>query len=171
MRRRALTLGLLAACPAHAQDAFPAAVELDGVRLVLNGTGARLYSVLRIEVYRAGLFLPVPMRDAEAILAAPGPKLIEAYFRRDVPLDAVVAAWEEALGRPLPAGFADWLRPIAAGDVERWIFRAGEVQLEGPGRPPQRLAGAGFARRVLSAWIGPAAPTEALRRGLLGLTP
>ena len=172
MRRRGLLLAALASpCTpgaARAHDGFPATVEVAGMRLVLNGTGSRLYSVLRIEVYRAALYLTAPARTAEAILASSTPKLIEARFRRDVPLEGVAAAWEDSLGA-LPAAFRAWLRPIAAGDVERWLFLDGEARLEGPGRPPARLADAAFARRLLAAWIGPAAPTEALRRGLLGL--
>lgn len=175
MRRRSLLLAGLGAAVSSAgdglaQDDFPAAVEVAGRRLVLNGTGSRLYSVLRIEVYRAALYLEDPARSAEAILSSPSPKLIEVRYRRDVPLEGVVAAWEESLG-PLPAAFRLWLRPIAAGDAERWLFLGGEARLEGPGRPPARLAEPGFARRLLLAWIGPAAPTEALRRGLLGLAP
>jgi hypothetical protein len=170
MKRRTLLLTALGAAPAAAQDGFPAAVEVAGRRLVLNGIGSRLYSVLRIEVYRAALYLEEPARSAEAILLSPSPKLIEARYRRDVPLAGVVAAWEESLGA-LPAAFRAWLRPISAGDAERWLFLGGEARLDGPGRPPARLSEPGFARELLLAWIGPAAPTDALRRGLLGLAP
>jgi hypothetical protein len=169
MTRRGLLL--LAAAPAAAADAeFPAALEPGAgmPRLVLNGTGARLWSPLRIEVYRAALYLEAPSCDAAAILASSRPRLIEARYRRAVPLEGVVAAWEEALGAPLPGPFRDWLRPIAAGDVERQLVLADAAVLEGPGRPPRRVPGADFARRLLAAWIGPAAPTGALRRGLLG---
>ena len=121
VRRRALLLAALATAPARAQDGFPAAVEVAGRRLVLNGTGARLFSVLRIEVYRAALYLAEPSRSAEAILASPTPKLIEARFRRDVPLEGVVAAWQESLG-PLPAAFQAWLRPIVGAERVAHLF-------------------------------------------------
>lgn len=163
-----MLLALLAGAPARAQDGFAAVVELDGTPLRLNGVGARLYSPLRIEVYRAALYLAAPESSAEAILASRTPKMIEVRYRRDVPLEGVVAAWEDSLGA-LTAAFGGWLRPIAAGDMERWTFTGGTARLEGPGRPPLRLADAGLAHRILAAWIGPAAPTEALRRGLLGL--
>ncbi len=163
MRRRALLLA------AFADGEFPASREAGGRRLVLNGTGRRLYSWLRVEVYRAALYLERPSGEAEAILAATGPRLVEVHYRRAVPLESVVAAWEATLGQPLPEAFRAWLRPIAVGDVERQLFLGDGVVLEGPGRPAARVAGAGFARRLLGCWIGPAMPDEGLRRGLLGL--
>jgi hypothetical protein len=108
MTRRGLLL--LAAAPAAAADAeFPAALEPGAgmPRLVLNGTGARLWSPLRIEVYRAALYLEAPSCDAAAILASSRPRLIEARYRRAVPLEGVVAAWEEVLSAhrcPGPSG-------------------------------------------------------------------
>lgn len=164
MNRRALLLAALA------DGEFPAAVLAEGQRLVLNGTGRRLYSWLQVEVYRAALYLAEPARDPSLILAAATPKLVEIRYRRAVPREAVVAAWEESAGAPLPAEFLNWLRPIAAGEVERQLFLPQAVRLEGPVRPAQRVAGADFARRLLGCWIGPAAPTEELRRGLLGLS-
>lgn len=168
----ALLAGLvLVAAPAAAQD-FPAALDVQGRRLVLNGTGARLWSPLGIEVYRAALYLEAPSADADAILAAGGPRLVVARYRRAVPLDAVTAAWEESFaagcGCPVPEAFRAWLRPIAAGAEERYLFLAEASLLDGSGRPSLRLPGAAPARILLGAWIGPAAPTPALRRGLLG---
>jgi hypothetical protein len=157
---------LLAA--ALAEGEFPAAIEAGGARLVLNGAASRLWSVFRIEVYRAALYLPARSSDAGAILAAAAPRLVEARYRRAVPLDSVVAAWEATAGSPLPPGFHDWLRPISAGDVERQLFLPDGVALDGTGRPPRRVAGAAFARQLLATWIGPEADA-ALRRGLLGL--
>lgn len=163
MNRRALLLAALA------DGEFPAAVEAGGQRLVLNGTGRRLYSWLRVEVYRAALYLERPGHDAAAILAATGPRLVAAHYRRAVPLASVVEAWEATLGAPLPEAFRAWLRPIAVGDAERQLFLGDGVVLEGPGRPAARVGGEGFARRLLGCWIGAAMPDEGLRRGLLGL--
>jgi len=148
---------------------FAPAVEVAGTRLFLNGTARRLWSVLRIEVYRAALYLPGPSPDAAAILASNAPRLLEARYRRAVPLDSVVMAWEASAGAPLPPTFRAWLRPIAAGDVERQLFLADGVVLEGSGRPPTRQPGAEFGCRLLATWIGPDTD-PALRRGLLGLS-
>jgi hypothetical protein len=172
LRRRALP-GLILASPAAAQGEFPARIEVAGRPLVLNGTGSRLYSVFAVEVYRAALYLEAPLRDAEAILATRGPKLILARYRRDVPLRGVVAAWEASFqaicGCPLPSPFRDWLAPLPAGTEERFFILPGSLRLEATGRPALEVEGREVARTLLLAWIGPHAPTEALRRGLLGL--
>lgn len=147
----------LAAAPAAAPAAteeFPAVLEAAGRRLVLNGTGARTWSPLGIEVYRAALYLETPTTDAAAILAAAGPRLIVARYRR-----------------AMPEAFRAWLRPIAAGAEERYLFLPAATELTGPGRPPALVPGAPAGRILLGAWIGPAAPTPALRRGLLGERP
>jgi hypothetical protein len=54
MRRELLLLAALA------DGEFDPVVELAGARLVLNGTARRLWSFLRIEVYRAALLPPRP---------------------------------------------------------------------------------------------------------------
>jgi hypothetical protein len=153
---------------ALAEDQFPSVIEAGGQRLVRNGTATRLYSWLRIEVYRAALYLPARSSDSASILAARTPRLVAARYSRTVSRDDAARAWAGALETPLPAPFLDWLRAVAPGGVERQLFLADAVLLEGPGRPPQRVPGAAFARSLLATWIGPQA-NVALRRGLLGL--
>lgn len=174
MRRRGL-LGLAFATPVMAQGEFSTRIEAGGRRLVLNGTGSRLYSIFAVEVYRAALYLEATLHDAAAILASPDPKLILARYRRDVPLRGVIAAWEVSFqticGCPLPEPFRAWLAALPAGAEERFLFLPDAVLLEATGRAPLRLTGAETSRTLLLAWIGPHAPTEALRQGLLGITP
>jgi hypothetical protein len=174
MRRR-LLLGLAFATPAAAQGEFPARIEAGGRGLTRNGTGSRLYSVFAIEVYRAALYLEAPSRDAAAILASPGPKLILARYRRDVPRHGVLAAWEASFraicGCSLPEAFRAWLTDLPAGAEERFLFWPDAALLEASGRAPLRLPGAETSRTLLLAWIGPHAPTEVLRQGLLGIAP
>lgn len=171
MKRRSL-LGLALALPAAAQAEFPDRVQAAGQYLVLNGVGSRLYSVFAVEVYRAALYLASPAGDATAIVADPRPKLIVARYRRDVPLRAVIASWEASFAAicpcPLPEDFRAWLAALPAGAEERFLFLPHSVRLEATGRAPRHLVGSDISRTLLLAWIGPAAPTEALRRGLLG---
>lgn len=167
--RRALP-ALLLATPAAAEAEFPPSATAAGRTLVLNGTGARRY--LGVEVYRAALYLERRSDAAEAILAAPGPKLLLLRYRREVPVAAVARAWEEAFADtcacPVPEPLRAWFRPIAAGDRERYLILPDAAEVAANDAPPQRIPGAEAARTLLASFIGPGAPTAALRRGLLG---
>jgi len=167
----ALLLLGLAAAPAAAQG-FPPVTEAAGRRLLLNGVGARRY--LGFEVYRAALYLERRSGDAAAILASPEAKLIRVRYARDVGPDAVAAAWEEAFaqacgsGCPVPEPLRRWLRPVAAGDEETYLFLPDAAELSAKGAAPARVPGAAASRTLLATWIGAHPPTAALKRGLLG---
>ena len=169
----ALLLGLASAPAIAAARDFPPVAEAAGRRLLLNGVGARRY--LGFEVYRAALYLERPSGDAAAILASPEVKLIRVRYARDVGLDAVAAAWEEAFaaacaggGCPVPEPLRRWLRPVAAGDEESYLFLPDAAELSARGAAPARVPGAAASRTLLATWIGVRPPTAALKRGLLG---
>ena len=176
MRRRAILalvpLGLACAPVGAAAQDFPRVAEAAGRRLLLNGVGARRY--LGFEVYRAALYLERPSGDAAAILASAGVKLIRVRYARDVGLEAVTAAWEEAFaaacggGCPVPEPLRRWLRPIAAGDEETYLFLPDAAELSAKGAVPARVPGAAASRMLLATWIGAHPPTAALKRALLG---
>jgi Chalcone isomerase-like len=78
-----------------ASTAMASAAELDGVvmpdthdvagyHLTLNGLALRTYSVLRVHVYVAGLYLERRSSDGDAILNSSQPKLLRFVFLRDV---------------------------------------------------------------------------------------
>lgn len=161
---------LLVATPAAAEAEFPAGMTAGGRALVLNGTGSRRY--LSVEIYRAALYLAARGSDPGAILDSPQPKLLLLRYRRDVPLDAVERAWDAAFADacrcPAPEPLRAWLRPIGAGDAERYLILADGAELAANDAPSVRIPGALAARTLLATFIGPAAPTAALRRGLLG---
>ena len=176
MRRRAILalvpLGLACAPVGTAAQDFPRVAEAAARRLLLNGVGARRY--LGFEVYRAALYLERPSGDAAAILASAGVKLIRVRYARDVGLDSVTAAWEEAFaaacggGCPVPEPLRRWFRPIAAGDEETYSFLPDAAELSANSAAPARVPGAAASRALLATWIGAHPPTAALKRGLLG---
>lgn len=169
-RRILLAAGALHPARTVAAEAFPAAQDWAGLRLRRNGTGTRRY--IGLEIYRAALYLPVPMQDATAILADPAPKLILLRYARAVTAAVAATAWREAFaangGGPAPPALLDWVRTAAPGEEERYGFTAAGAQLSGPGRPDAVLPGAAASRGLLATWLGRAPPTEALKRGLLG---
>lgn len=172
MIRRRVLLAAAAVLPARraAAAAFPPVQDWAGQRLRRNGTGTRRY--IGVEIYRAALYLPVPMQDAAAILDDPAPKLILLRYARAVTAPVATTAWREAFaangGGPVPPALLDWVRATAPGEEERYGFTAAGAQLSGPGRPDTLLPGAAASRGLLATWLGQAPPSEALKRGLLG---
>ena len=91
-----------------------AAAELDGVvmpdkqdvagyHFVLNGLGLRTYSILRVHVYVAGLYLERRTSDPNAILGSSQPKLLRFVFVRNVDAEDARKSWREALDQNCPA--------------------------------------------------------------------
>ena len=151
-------------------ETFPPLLEEPGLRLALNGTGARRF--WGVEVYRAALYLEHAAQDAAMLLeAAPHWRILLRYIRA-VPANAARRAWLDSYagnaGTAPPAALLEWVRAAEAGDLE-W-FRGGPqgALLSGPGRADATLPGAAAARNLLAAWIGPAPPSQALKQGLLG---
>lgn len=170
MARRALAGLALLPGVAAAAAGFPPTILAGGAMLVCNGTGSRRY--WGIEVYRAALYLPRPVQDGAAVLAAPGPWAILLRYARAVPADLARRAWTEAYaantGGPPPEPLLDWVRTAAPETEECYAAGPEGARLSGPGRPDAILPGAAAARALLATWLGPAPPTEALKRGLLG---
>ncbi len=150
---------------------FPPAQDHAGTPLLRNGEGARRY--LGFAVYRAALYLPQPMRDPAAILAAAKPWLILLRPERAVPRATVLEAWRQAYAannaQPAPAALLGWAQAAEPGAAEEYAGSAAGARLAGPGRQDGWLPGAGAARELLATWLGTAPPTEALKRALLGL--
>jgi hypothetical protein len=63
---------VMALSPARAAElqgvSMPDQQDVAGIRLILNGIGLRTYSILRIRIYVAGLYLERPNHDAQATL-------------------------------------------------------------------------------------------------------
>ena len=131
---------------------FPETRQAGGVALRLNGAGVRLYSVFRVQVYAAALYLERPGGGAEAVLRSAQTKLIEVHALR------AVAAEAEA--------FVGAVQPSAVGAVETYLFGPGGLHVALNGRPAGAY-GPGFAHLVLSTFIGASPPTEALKQALL----
>lgn len=160
MRRRSLlSTAMLAASPTVA--------AAETAPLLLNGRATRTWSLLRIPIYDAALYSAQRSRDALVLLETGVPCVVELRFRRPVGEEDVRAAWAASLPAPLPRPFLGWLVAIQADDVERYVFSAGHVMLEGPRRPSARINDLAFSRALLGSFIGPEAPRD-LRDGLLG---
>lgn len=156
---------------------MPDRAEVAGRTLALNGMAARTYSILRIKIYVAGLYLERPDRDAAAVLASPAPKLILMRYLQPVDRDQAAAAWEHYLGLNceapcrLPTAaigrFTSLLEPIVRDDTMRLTFTEAGVEIAAGGRPKGTIEDTGFARLLLATFIGEAPTSEEVKQGLL----
>src|SRR5437868_3626530 len=73
---------------------LPDQVTLEGKTLKLNGTGLRQATILKVNVYAAGLYLQSPSGDGEAIANSDQPKSIEMVFMREVSAKQMADAFQ-----------------------------------------------------------------------------
>lgn len=166
-----------------------ASAELDGValpdvataagrRLVLNGIGLRTYSVVRVHIYVAGLYLEQRSGDPDAILRSPGVKLIEVRFLRDVGADDARRSWREGLHancvdpcRLSPQQVEQFLAAVPAvhrGDSGTLLFTPRGLDVAFNGRAYGTVPDPSFAHVVLATFLGSAPASPDLKRALLG---
>jgi hypothetical protein len=169
---------------APAQAASCLGVTLDdsttvgGQTLVLNGTGPRLATFLKVKVYAAGLYLPVKATDAAAILGADGPWQLQLHFVRAVEESDISGAWSEGFEANAADGL-DALKPridqlngmmqdIGEGDVMTFTYLPGQgTEVAVNGTVKGTVEGADFGRELLAIWLGEP-PNSEIKAGLLG---
>ena len=167
-----------------------AAAELDGVvmpdrqdiaghHLVLNGLGLRTYSILRVHIYVAGLYLERRSTNPDAILGSSQPKMLRFVFLRDVDAEDARKSWREALERNCPAPcrlpansidhFLAAIPSVHSGDTNTLLFTARGVEFLINGQSAGRIDNPDFKQVILSTFIGPSPTSEEVKAGLLGV--
>ena len=156
----------------------PATVDAGGQSLVLNGAALRKKAVFK--VYVAGLYLPAKSSDADAILAADGPRELRMEFVRDVGKDKMCEAWDESLENNSPGADAQlqgefkqlcgFMQDLKKGDVMAFTYLpATGTSVVIAGQPKGTIAGKPFADALFKSWIGPKpGPGEGFKAALLG---
>ncbi len=157
---------------------LPDTSEIGGTMLRLNGIGLRTYSILRVRIYVAGLYLQRPTHDPETILDLPEDKLLVFRFIRDVDAADARKSWQEGFADNClppchvePADEARFLAAVPAfraGDFSTLAFASGRLTVAINGHLVGTITNPGFERAILLTLIGPKPPNEALKRGLLG---
>ncbi len=187
MKRRLALLalcGLLLAGPGRAASisgySLPDTYPLGGQTLVLNGLGIRTLTILRVKVYVAGLYLAQRSRDARAILAAPGPKVIVMQFLHKASKEDVEKQYREGEakncghGECNPSDKDDFERLItltpgaAVGDTLTYICTQRGLRVLFNTKPVADIANPGLATRILAGFIGNYPPSDDLKAHLLG---
>lgn len=177
--------GLLAPPPVWADCAgveLPARLSDFGLELEQNGVGLREATVLNVDVYVAGLYLPHRSRSAEAVLDAREPKAVLLHFVRNVDRQEMIDAMNEALEhnvgaqmamvRPHMQRFVQRLPHLRVGTQLLLTYRPGHgIELKVDGRSLGVDPDDGFGNLVFRAWLGPKPPDADLKDGLLGGPP
>ena len=181
-----VVLGVALACamllPARAAElegvTLPDSWSVGRSELRLNGIALRTYSIFRVPIYVAGLYLVHPNHDADTILRSGEMKLLEIRFVHDVEQVNAQAAWREGFDdncvAPCHIAPADLERFLAAlpsmrkGDSFSILFTGSGAEFKANGRPIGTVPDGRFAAAMLATFIGPHPPTARLKQGLLG---
>ena len=187
MKRRLALLamcGLILAAPGRAASisglSLPDTYPLGGQTLMLNGLGIRTLTVFRVKVYVVGLYLAQRSRDARAILASPGPKVILMQFLHKASKEDIEKQYREGEekncghGECNPSDKDDFERLIsltpgaAVGDTLTYICTQRGLRVLFNTKPVVDIANPDLAMRILAGFIGNNPPSEDLKAHLLG---
>ncbi len=154
-------------------------IEVEGQALVLNGAGVR--EKFFFDIYVAALYLPARMSDAHKILQTDQPwRLSMNFLYSEVSKEKLDKGWDEGFEENTPATeraaiagrlqqFKDMFPDLRKGDevVLAYVPEKG-VSVTIKGEQKGAIAGADFARALLSVWLGPEPVTGNLKKALLG---
>jgi hypothetical protein len=156
----------------------PETVQADGKTLHLNGAGLRTFSIFRVHVYVAALYLEHPASDPDAILTSPETKLVKVNFVRNVSAQQARQSWQDGLAnncRPPScvldpnevATFLARVPAMRAGERFSLLFdqRGAEIDLDD--HPFGFIPDREFAEAILATFLGPKPGSPELKRELL----
>jgi hypothetical protein len=157
---------------------LPDVRRVAGANLVLNGIVLRTYSLLRIHLYVAGLYLERRNNNAEAVLRSPEVKLLEVHFLHNVSQEDVRNEWRRGFAancqkpcrlRPQDiSGFIAKVPGVRDGDVGMFLFTRNGLSVTFNGRLLGTTTNPYFAQQVLGTFLGPAPAAPEVKQGLMG---
>ena len=157
---------------------LPDQVTLEGKTLKLNGTGLRQATILKVNVYAAGLYVQNSSGDGEAIANADQPKSIEMVFMRDVSAKQMADAFQEGFEKNCVADCAKLkpditklqglMKDMKKGDTMAYHFLTDGVEVMIRGQKAGTVGDKAFSHQLIRCWIGKNPPNAGLKEGLLG---
>jgi Chalcone isomerase-like len=171
---------LLVSASALARDlagvTLPDTLKAGEKTLKLNGLGLRQKAIFK--VYVGALYLEVPSKDADMILASDQPKAIRMHFLRDLSKAQLVEAFQEgfeanAKGKAAEKAAFDQMLALVTevkeGGTLTFAYLPGKgTTLSAGDKELGVFAGKGFADAVFAIWLGPKPPSDDLKKGMLG---
>lgn len=158
---------------------LPDSVTVSGTRLLLNGMGTREATVLKINVYVAGLYLEAKASNGSQIAQSASKKRLVLKFVRDVDRDDIVEAWTEGFDknagskkaalRDRIAQLNAWMSAVKEGQHLTFTYQPGKgLEVNVNGSVKGTIPGDDFAQAFFLIWLGSNPPNAGLKSGLLG---
>ncbi len=157
---------------------LPDQVTVEGKTLKLNGTGLRQATILKINVYAAGLYLENSSKDGESIATSDQPRGIEMVFMREVSAKQMADAFQEGFEKNCVADCArlkpdigklqGLMKDMKKGDAMAFHFLPDKVEVMIRGQRVGSIGDKGFSQQLIRCWIGKNPPNAGLKDGLLG---
>jgi len=161
---------------------FDNSLLLGGARLQLNGAGVRYKAVFK--VYAAGLYLSAKATTPEAVLAAPGPRLIKIVMLREIDANELGKLFTKGMEQNAPreefsksiSGIMQMSeifssrKNLKAGEwfgVE-WMPGTGTVIVVNGQPTGQPIKEPEFYSALMRIWLGQAPADAGLKEALLG---
>ena len=157
---------------------LPDQLTVAGKSLKLNGAGLRQATILKINVYAAGLYLEKSSGDGETIANSDQTKSIQMVFMRDVSAKQMAEAFQEGFDKNCVAGCAELkpfisklqtlMKDLKKGDTMAIHFSPDGVDVMIRGQKAGSVGDKAFSHQLIRCWIGKNPPNSGLKEGLLG---
>ena len=185
----AATLAALCApLSSHAEATDVAGVKFDSpmnvgtAKLQLNGAGVRYKAIFK--VYAAGLYLTTKATSPEAVLAAPGPKLLQIVMLRDIDANELGKLFTRGMEQNAPredfsksingimrmSDIFSSRKKLSAGDsfAVEWVPGTGTVILVNGKVASEPIKEPEFYASLMKIWLGNSPADSGLKDALLG---
>ena len=156
---------------------LPDQVTLQGKTLKLNGAGLRQATILKINVYAAGLYLENASKESETIANSDQLKSIEMVYLRDVSAKQMAEAFQEGFDKncvadcatlkPDIAKLQGLMKDMKKGETMAYHFLTDGVDVMIRGQKVGSIGDKAFSHQLIRCWIGKNPPNAGLKEGLL----
>jgi hypothetical protein len=161
---------------------FDNSVQVANTKLQLNGAGVRYKAIFK--VYAAGLYLSNKAVTPEAVLAAPGPRLMKIVMLREIDANELGKLFTKGMEQNAPreefsksiggimqmSDIFSSRKSLKAGEwfAVEWVPGTGTVILVNGQATGQPIKEPEFYSALMKIWLGKAPADSALKDALLG---
>jgi len=161
---------------------FEDTMDVKGAKVQLNGAGVRYKAIFK--VYAAGLYLSSKAVTPEAVLAAPGPRLMKIVMLREIDANELGKLFTKGMEQNAPrdefsksisgimqmSDIFSSRKSLKAGEwfAVEWVPGTGTVILVNGQATGQPIKEPEFYSALMKIWLGKAPADAGLKEALLG---